>query len=660
MQVNPLDVERHEEETAWAVWKRRLVLAFLVAIVISFAAPSFGSCSGALGSGGSRVIGTFEIDGTKHSVTESEFDATRTRLRAFHAFLNQDLPGGDEAADAVWSHIVLDAAARAAGVHVPAAQLHEQVVQIISRYGAWSEAQYSRTVAEVARGQMTTRGFERALEEVMRVELYKRACVAPIARVDSRAAFEAWRTENPTLRVSYTVQPYATFRADVEAASPDDAVLRDFTRLPESVAVLSVPAKKVVETAYLRVLEMTDANMRAIENVLRDAGVLKSDADLKRLGLNAFVGSETAIYTRENWLRQARARYDAAKKVYEEQLAAATAAGHPERAGSPPPDPTLETPPSNKIELYDKLWREQIEREVLAQQFLKLFAARAEREGRSFEDLAQEYLVQGVRVVRNAEPLADSELAERYPDGLAAESEMAVVVREALKGPAAGAAFVPVVHTQPVPTTRFGRNLDDRGYMVLRLAGFEPTRVRTVDEARDEIVGMWREHEVRERARKSLEALRDQAAGSTSFEAAASAAGLTLRTIRALRSTTSERPEPPVDGADAAALAARDEIRYRNRVVRDYAVLSALDAGTFRADVLLDDSIEAALLERVDERVLPGPLEIRREDLHRQRLLQMRESSGAFMQLFDRAALARRFHLEIEKPVDGGAPGDGS
>jgi hypothetical protein len=343
-----------------------------------------------------------------------------------------------------------------------------------------------------------------------------------------------------------------------------------------------------------------------------------------------------------------------------------------ERAGQPkptePPDPALDSVPEDFIERYRKFWRDRIVREVLAREFLREFAAQAERENRSFEDLAKDYEVLGVSVVSNDEALEDPDFSERFPERLGVDSELETTVRTYLPGPREGQAFTPEVHLQPVPTTRLGSVLDDRGYMVLRLSGFEPSRVRDVSEARDEIVEMWRDHEVRTRAKDRLEAIRAKVMNDeATLEEAAAEHGLDVRHLRRFNRATPERRIPPVapgEEEDPARAAARDAIAWRNVVVGDYTILSRdVEPGTFRKSVLLDERSEAAYLIHVDGTHVPGPMEIGSAELQAERITLLQESFQAQMGLQSFESLVRRFQLDIRElqPVkkDGDDEEDG-
>ncbi len=690
MEDKPLDLEQHEEESLWDVWKRRLMFALLVALCITFAAPSFSSCSSALGTGGGDLRGRYTIGGETVNVSRAEVDATWQRLaftsrlfsspdRATQAMLQQlqmkyrlyDVRE-PQSKDDVWVHILLNAAAVREGVHVPQARIEEILASLpfFARNGAFDEGAYRDVLAQMSNKQFTHRAFAQTLTEIARIGAYRELYMSAFGLIPSRDVFERWRADNEKLSVSYVVQPFADLEAEVDAITPSDDDLAKFARLPSAAERLRVGARKIVEAAYFLVRDMTDVQVTELETLLRERGALSDDPnELDVRGLQEYFGAKDAIYTRENWLRDARAKYADAAEGYEQLVAAWEEQDEATRGPRPsePPDPALDAVPEDFIARYRKFWRARIVREVLGREFLRLFAAQAERENRSFTDLAKDYETLGVRVVKNAEPLADDEFTEGFPEGLGKDSELPATVRTYLPGPAAGRTFVPEVHDEPVPTTRLGRTLDDRGYMVVRLDGFEPARTRDVAEAREEITEMWREHEIRTRAKARLEAIRDQVqSGEADLDAAAAAAGLTAHEVRRFNRSTEPRRVPsvaPGSDADAALRRARKESEYRNRVLSDYPILAGVEPGEFRASVLLDDRTEAAYLIRMDERHQPGPMEITPAELQAARFAFSRDVGAKVAALQNLEALSRRYSLELFEdtpPAESGGDADGA
>ena len=650
MEENPLDLEQHEEETLWDVWKRRLMFFLLIALCVTFAAPSFSSCDSAIGSGGSQLYAKYRVGGETVDVARADFDAVWSRLALTLRVVDQAPPQSD---DQVWSHILLNAAAEREGLYVPQERV-DRWLAAQARFqqgGAFDEGAYRAALRDSTDARLSHKGFSQTLTELLRIREYLGVYQTAFELVPSEEAFARWQARNEKLSVSYVVQPFAGFRAAVEAENPSDEDLAKFARLPTAADRLRVGARKTVEAAVLLVRDMDDVQVVELENLLRDQGVLTESVDVP--GLKEYYGARDAIYTRENWLRDAREKYALAMEhhaglvqEWEKQDEATRGERPPE-----PPDPALDAVPDQIIDRYKKFWKPRVVREVLAREFLRLFAARAERENRTFEDLAKEYLVTGVRVVKNETPLEDSEFAEGYPLDLGRDSELATTVRTYLRGPATGRTFTPEVHLEPVPTTRLGRTLNDRGYMVLRLDAFESSRLRDVSEARDEIVEMWRDHEVRTRSKDRLDAIRTKVLdGLSTLETAAAADGLDVSVLRRFnRATAERRPAAIAPGAepDAARLAAIAAVDHRNRVVRDYPILLNVEPGQFRASVLLDDRTGAAYLVRVDSKHSPGPMEIGAPELQAERFALMDENRDEIFKLQSLESLKKRFQLEI-------------
>ncbi len=661
MEENPLDLELHEEETLWDAWKRRLMFALLIALCITFAAPSFGGCSDALGTGGA-LAGSYVVAGERVEVSQEEFESAYFRFRATTRLLGAREQDGDEG---VWSHILMNAAAEAEGVYVPQSAI-DQIVERVGQGptgGDFDVRTYHETLRRASNGRLTDAAFTRTIAELLRINEYRSVYQTAFSLVPSRTAFERWQTQNEKISVSYVARSFSALRDDVAALEPTDDELRDYGRTPAASAKLRISPQKVVEVAYLRVRDMSEVQLTEIENFLRDEGAIDADPKaVDTLGLREYHGGRDTIYTRQNWLAGARVRYSDALKLHADRVKAWEDGGKQGDAPVTPPDPTLDTPPEDFVERYQKYWRAPILKEVLGREFLALFAARAEREGKSFADLAQDLEVLGVQVTQNDKPLSDTDFSDKFPDDLGRESELASVVRTSLRGPTGDKTFTPSVHTVPVPTTRLGSALDDRGYMVVRLAGFTPSRIRELDEARDEILEMWREYQVRDRARKQLEAMREKVtAGDMTLEEAAQADGLEVRVLRRFNQSTPERALPitaPDETPDPALEQAREAIQHRNRVVRDYPFLTTTEPGSFRKSVLLDDRSEGAYLIRVDEKSLPTPQEIQPYELRAARLMLMQELGPERVKLASDEELARRFQLELTKPEKPADTGD--
>ena len=75
---NPLDLEQHADETSWEVWKRRLIFGLLILLCVTFAAPTFSSCSSAFES--TDRVATYRIGDTTYEVADLPFRDVQRRL----------------------------------------------------------------------------------------------------------------------------------------------------------------------------------------------------------------------------------------------------------------------------------------------------------------------------------------------------------------------------------------------------------------------------------------------------------------------------------------------------------------------------------------------------------------------------------------------------
>ncbi len=666
MEENPLDLEQHEEETLWDVWKRRLMFALLIALCIAFAAPTFGSCTGALGGGSSEPIATYRMGGNETIVTSATYQALNQRLsRTFGVMFNNRVQ--IESEDQVWQHLLLDAAAREAGIHVSDDAVLATIADMPDfqkRDGTFDEQLYRDELSRRSARSLTHKAFTHTLKERLRIQEYIRIYQTAFAIMPSADAFESWRESNMKLSIDYVVQPFDPLRAEVESREPTDEELRAFARLPQIEIRLRQSSRKTLEVAYARVADLGTDDRAQLETLLRENEILAPDADLRRMGAIACQSESDAVFTRANWLLDARAKWTIVHGLWKPKADAykvwvdgGKVGDGPGEPGTEPPLPDAEEWPTDFLEQYDRFWEDRVVKEILARGLMQLVIRRSEAEGKSFSDLMADYEAYGLRVAQNETPLEDKDLGAEFPHALGQNSELGTVARSSLRGPEPGTTFVPVVHPEPVPTTQLASALDDRGYMALRLAAFEPSRVRELDEAREEIVAMWREHQVREDAKANLDAVLAAAKAGASLKDAAAEAGLPVSTLRRFNRQTAERspPIPPAEGEmDAATKAVSDAIRHRNRMLRDYAILRGSDVGSFREPVLLDNRSGAAYLIQVTEKHDPSPLEMTDTDLQTERISRMTTEAQKQGELFELEALKRRFqYTEIERARRG-------
>ena len=80
MEKNPLDLEMHGKDTAWDVWKRRLLFIVLIVLCITFAAPTFASCTATFDPQAGPSVGTFRIGGETREIGQSGFWAIKKKL----------------------------------------------------------------------------------------------------------------------------------------------------------------------------------------------------------------------------------------------------------------------------------------------------------------------------------------------------------------------------------------------------------------------------------------------------------------------------------------------------------------------------------------------------------------------------------------------------
>jgi len=667
MAETPLDLQEHQGETHWDVWKRRLLFLLLIGLCVAFAAPTFGSCSGAMGTGGSELWGTFEVNGEKVEVRENDFVRAKTRVGALMSFLGSQERMSDQA---VWALLLQDAAARAAGIDVSDEQVQAFLrdrANFVSADGRFDGERYANRIRAFAQvSAVDHEGITWAIRALRRVDVYMSVWAAAYDVPESQAAFEEWRKENVKLTVDWTVEPYAAMAEKARSLPVSDDDLKRIAHLPKIQAMCTVPARRGVEAAYVRLRDLTPENVAAMRDFVRQAGIRADDLAVDKAAWEVFWAHQGAqeAYSEAAWRRWKGTEY---RKKLEEW----NALPEPRPADLEPKDPAAVPWPETSNEQFQQMWKPLATKEALAQDVLRQMAERAERENASLASLLPEYEKMGVRVAATDEPLPDDELADKFPDGLGKDSDLDQRVRTQFKLPEGDAQFVPKVLTDPIPATRSVLAVEDRGWFVLRWTSLDPARTRDVLEVRDEATKYYREeYRASELARdalqeiqKAVEAVDGVPARREALRTAAEAAGLQVETLRRFNRRTEKRT-PPNLGTDATdeAKRAAERIRRRNRVLDDYAGLARHEPGMVRQPILLDEATGAAYLMLLVEKHEPDAIEMDASALRSAVMIRRYQSRGKAQQALTPQELTKRFHLELtpagKKNFDSKSPSE--
>lgn len=675
-----LDPEIHEDDTAVSVWKRRMVLILLIILVVAVAAPTFAGCSGFVAA--KKTAATFEVEGTSHLLTDEDLHKFIARYQTMYRLFDprRGMPEGDEFTKQALRTLMLDAAAKAQGIHVP----DERVLTLARRIPAFmapgtsefDERQCRNVLAQFG-GALTWQTLCETLRTEMRVAEYMRAYSVAYDLVPGDDAFESWRKRNVKLTVDYVVSPFAAAREKVAAMQPSEEDLRTTAELPAVKALLAVPPRKTVEVAYIKAAEMTAEQFEAAKKFTYDAEIFDEDQTLDDAAMRYFMGHSDIIYTKDRWREIADPTWAKAHREWEDDHAKWDKEPKEGRRAEPvePKDPAGDYDSKEEVAKF-ALWRDRVLKETVAEKIVANLGERADKEGKSLSDVGAEFARFGVKVVRNAEPLTDAEIVQKYPDPVARDSEFDQVVIAQFKAPAEGAVFKRQYQKAPVPTTKLADRVADRGWMVLCLEGCDPARLFPVSEKKDLVVDFWRRHRVGELARSAAEEIQkkvsaagpDAAKMAEAMRQAAKDAGLDVQTLRRFNRTTTS-PKPPVAGPDGHLSEATQNlarrIAARNRVQQDYGILSLLDAGRLREPVLVDETAEAAFVILVVEKYEPTPLEMQDSELRQERIMLASQAVTKSNDLNSYETLAKRYNLqrfdakETKKPAKETKPENG-
>lgn len=664
MDEKPLDLEKHKGDQTTSVWTRRIMFVLLIALCVAFAAPS--DCSG-LGSRTGETLGSYTIAGETRTVRDVEFGKTYESLQAMYALIGRERP---ISSDDVWQHMILADAARAEGVHVTDAQVASFLADVgfAKPDGSFDDAAYRRAVKQLGERAFADRAqVEARLKGAIALMTYMRAWTHPFQIVPSKELYDAWKQRNLLLTVDYVVKPFADFAAQVEAAPITDDDLKSVADLPEAIRERSVPGRRGFEVAYLRVRDVTPEGRAAMKEYLKTAGVFPEDLALESAGYRFYFGNRRAgdAFSRETWIASRMPEYTAAKAAWDAEKAEWDKKPDPkDPMRAAPEDPSSVKFPEKDVEIYQKYWLVPVTDELLATETLRIMAARAEREAKSFADLLPDFARYGVKVESSTELMTDAEIPAKFPAGLGATSEFAQIVRARFPEPAPGTPFAPKVSPDPVPACNQAALFTERGAFIVRWTEHKPAGLREPTEVRAALEKIERARRVSKAARDFLADLRkkaeeDAAAKGDGLAAAlrrqAAAAGAEVHTLRRF-SNSSFRPRPPetTDTPERKALAAR--VTHRNRVHDDYLVLFRGEEGKFRDPILHDEATGAAYLELLVSKTEPTPLEMDDSELSIERSGRRMQDQTLISNALSMATLEKRYDVvfspEYRKRID--------
>lgn len=654
-----LDPELHEDDTLTSVWKRRMVLVLLIVLVVAVAAPTFGGCSGFFST--KKTAATFEVAGRTISVDDEQLGQFTLRYMSAMRMLGIDpaVGEGEDVSKGILRRMMLDALAKAEGVHVPDSQVTE-IIRSRPQFqvgGKFDEGRYRAEMSNFSRGGLNHHYVSEMLRVRIRSDEYEQLGATAYQVIPGGEAYDAWKKRSVKLTVDYVAVPYEAQRERIASIQPSEDDLQKIAGLPAVKALLAVPPRKTIEVAILKVEEMDAERFAAAKKFAEDAEIFSEERPLEAEAFVQFHGDRDYVFTKEHWGRLKDPEYPAKRRKYDEDHLAWEKQPKESRGEEPkePADPKAGYPEEERAQF--PLWRERVEKEILARHIVKDLVTKAEREGKALSEVAADYARFGVRVVKNAEPLSDTEIVEKFPDPVARDSEFDQVAIVGFRAPAEGAVFKRQYHSQPVPTTRLADRIGDRGYMVASLESCDAARQYTLAERAEQVVDFWHKHQVVEAAKSVAEEIRkkaeaaqpDAAKVAEALRAAAAEAKLEVQTLRRFNRST-ESPRVPVAAAgetlspEVQAIARR--IALRNRVQQDYQLLSGLDVGKVRDPVLVDEKLEAAFVVVVTEKYEPRPVEMRDEELRSDRYGLAIQAKSKIDQVFAYEELAKTLNLK--------------
>src|SRR5262245_27924062 len=334
-----LDPETHEDDTVTSVWKRRLVLIFLIILVVAVAAPTFGGCSGSFST--KTTVATFEVGGRTFVVKDEDLARFANRYVQTIGLLDgQRLPENEDASKIALLNMMLDASAKAAGIHVT----DDRVIAEIERReqfkvgGKFDSRRYHDAMSDFSRGTLTHEAVVEMVRTRLRVSEYVELARAAAELAPGDAAYEAWKKQNLRISVLYVASPFETQKAKFDAIEPTAEDLQKIAGLTAVKALLVVPQRKTIEVAYLQAADLGPEQFAAAKKFAEDAEIYTEERPLQNDAFILFHENRDYVFTKANWVRLQNPNYQKehddwvkAKEEWEKKPA--------DQRGAMPPEP---------------------------------------------------------------------------------------------------------------------------------------------------------------------------------------------------------------------------------------------------------------------------------------------------------------------------------
>ncbi len=201
--------------------------AAVVFSIVAFALfPSVGNMSSALGGDDAGIVGRFEVplSGEQVDVTDIEYSRVSRNIGRL---------AGEVTADDVWSHLMLMADAKAAGLMIADTEMAQELSSGL-RQAFGLERDLSRQEYEAfcaSRGFSGPRGFEDAWREQLLVGRYVTFMSMGAQVVDSEQVYLRWRVDNE--RFDFVAAVFDDLELEAVADPSEDDLLAWYEAIPE-------------------------------------------------------------------------------------------------------------------------------------------------------------------------------------------------------------------------------------------------------------------------------------------------------------------------------------------------------------------------------------------------------------------------------------------
>lgn len=633
---------------------RAIVLVIMIVMLVLFTVdlyvlPALGVSSRS----GDFVI--FTVNGRRVSVTREKFTASMAEWQKFVQGITGGRIGG-AGMEAYIELLMLEELARDAGIAIPDETLSEFLRHQEAFQGSGGEfdPKVFEEVLGRAFGGMSARSYEEEARRYLLLNHFRSLYLNASTAVSEEECWRKWKGEHPRLAVAYAWQPTGPIREGMKVADLKDEEVEAFWKDPGVQGRHKIPPKRAFEAAWIRVDDVTDAAFDAAREATKDDPALAVKEDEAHAFWWASQKYDFTLEDRDPAILEALRKSNESPRKEEppkkeeapKEPAPAPGEAKEEAPAVPATDP-WELDVGEQFRLY---WRHRIEKEVWLRKLLDRVREEAKDGKVPLADAAAKWSRPGVeiRFHRQETPLDQYEVEKlEGPGGATLRYALNTYEKPGEEG---------TLHPDTMQRTALTNRLDQRGWVVARVAGIRPEAVPPLADVREKVAAELLDDRAKEQARARLEGLRKAAEeGKAALEEAAKKEGIECATTDPFneyswrpplsRPAPGETGPPPADGW-------KDPARRLSALMGKYYPMREVPVGAF-SDVFDDVAATGAFyLAQVKSRTEPRFEEMTQAHLSQVRRVLARERRMALEAELSYGRLKDRLGLLLDgKPA---------